>query len=82
MISVDFGFECKFEDSYICGYATEGNRFIWTQVGGWNVSDRIGPTSDHKGSVLGKVDVMSKTFFYSIIWRLLRDETHASWVKV
>ena len=58
MTAVGHGFECTFEDTYICGYTMEGLELVWTWVKAWNVNDGIGPTSDHTGSVRGKVDIM------------------------
>ena len=54
-ITVGRSLSCTFSDSYICGYATEGNMFVWAQVNGLAVKDGVGPTSDYMGSVLGKM---------------------------
>ena len=53
LIPGDRKFNCMFDNSYVCGYTRVGAQFVWMPVKGLDISDGIGPTSDHTGSVLG-----------------------------
>ena len=47
--------ECDFQDKYACGYVIEGDPFQWQLHSGLDVTDSIGPNTDHENSVLGKI---------------------------
>ena len=70
MIVVGHGFKCKFEDPYICGYTAKGLQFVWMRVEGWYIKDGIGPTSDHTGSVLGKVNIIIDNEARLVYWNI------------
>ena len=45
---------CEFEDAFVCGYVVEGAPFRWQLLSGLEVTDGIGPNTDHDNLVLGK----------------------------
>ena len=56
---------CDFEDKFACGYIIEEDPFQWQLHSALDVTDGIGPKTDHKNSVLGicTFERLSSTLF-------------------